>query len=162
MPADMRVIDRTAVFRRVPPVAWFFCCLAAAWSLDALKPLPIGLRSFALQLGLAMTLLAAAGLFAGWAIAVFHRARTSIIPFSRPAALVTSGPFRISRNPLYVALVIALASFSLILDSLWPLLLTPLLVVALDRLVITGEERMLRATFGREWETYASSVRRWM
>ena len=78
------------------------------------------------------------------------------------SALLTSGPFRWTRNPLYLGLAILLACFGVLLDSAWMLSLTPVLVLLLDRLVIAREELRLRAQFGEEYEAYTRGVRRWL
>lgn len=78
------------------------------------------------------------------------------------SALLTMGPFRWTRNPLYLGLATLLACFSVGLDSAWMLLLVPVLVLLLDRLVIVREEARLRAQFGEAYAAYARRVRRWL
>jgi protein-S-isoprenylcysteine O-methyltransferase Ste14 len=151
-----------AGLERVPPAVYFFVCLLAGWGLGRSRPLALGLDSLQLRLlpgGLLMAL--AAGLGA-WCLALFRGARTTYLPFGAPQALLTAGPFRRSRNPLYVALGLVLAGFALILDNGWILMSLPLLLLALDRFIVPGEERRLRETFGAEYLAYCARVRRWM
>jgi len=150
------------LLHRVPPAVWFFACLLGGWGLDHLVPFPIPFPSFAWQLYPALVLFAAAGLFAALAIRRFVAKRTSLLPFSRAAALITSGPFRFSRNPLYVALVATQLAFALLLASFWLVLLGLLLFGALNRFVIPDEETALAAAFGPEYRAYARRVRRWL
>lgn len=118
------------------------------------------LRTLAVAAG---WLLAACGLaVAAWGLLTFFRLRTAIIP-NRPASrLVSSGPYRFSRNPMYVGLTALYAGLALTLDVAWPLVLLPLALVALQRLVIRREERYLSAAFGAEYDAYCARVRRWL
>lgn len=154
--------NRASVLGRIPPALWFFALLFAGWGLDRLVPLPIPFPAFAWQLGPALGLFAAAALFAGWAIRLFAVKRTSLLPFSRASALLDTGPFRVSRNPLYVALVATLGAFGLLLASCWLLIAAALLALALDRFVIPPEEAALAEAFGERYAAYARRVRRWL
>jgi protein-S-isoprenylcysteine O-methyltransferase Ste14 len=91
----------------------------------------------------------------------FLRKRTTIIPNRPAAALVTSGIYRFTRNPMYVSLVLLYVAVTLVLDSWWPIVLLPLVIVAVDRFVIRREERYLAATFPNEYPAYCQRVRRW-
>jgi protein-S-isoprenylcysteine O-methyltransferase Ste14 len=84
------------------------------------------------------------------------------MPFSTPAAMLTSGPFRLSRNPLYVASIIFLTAFSPLLDSAWVLATVPVMALALDHFIIPGEEARLRHVFGDRYTAYSGRVRRWL
>jgi protein-S-isoprenylcysteine O-methyltransferase Ste14 len=92
----------------------------------------------------------------------FARHRTAIRP-DRPAAeLVRSGPYRWTRNPMYVGLTTVYVGLALLVGSAWPLLLLPIVVAALVRLVIRPEESYLSATFGTAYDDYRRHVRRWL
>jgi protein-S-isoprenylcysteine O-methyltransferase Ste14 len=92
----------------------------------------------------------------------FARHRTAIRP-DRPAAeLVRSGPYRWTRNPMYVGLTTVYVGLALLVNSVWPLLLLPFVVAALVRLVIRREESYLSATFGAAYDDYRRDVRRWL
>ena len=92
----------------------------------------------------------------------FLRARTSILPFRPSSSLVTSGPYRFTRNPMYVSMAALYMGGALALNALWPLLLLPLVLVVVDRAVIRREERYLTRAFGKEYDAYRSRVRRWL
>lgn len=96
----------------------------------------------------------------GTATALRHR--TTVVPHHPVAALVTTGPFRVSRNPMYTGQVIAYLGAALWAGTWWPLPLLPLCVLATDRLVIRPEENYLSGRFGAAYEHYRSRVRRWL
>jgi protein-S-isoprenylcysteine O-methyltransferase Ste14 len=75
---------------------------------------------------------------------------------------VTEGPFKWSRNPIYVGNAVILLGFLFLTGSPWFLLMSALFVVLVDRLAIRGEERHMEALFGEAWRRYAASVRRWI
>ncbi|MRR12577.1 isoprenylcysteine carboxylmethyltransferase family protein [bacterium] len=154
--------NQPSFLRRIPPAVWFFAFLLGGWGLDRLVPLPIPFPSFAWQLWPALVLFAAAALSAYSAIRLFAAKRTSLLPFSEASTLLDSGPFRVSRNPLYVALVATLVAFGLLLASVWLLLAAALLAVALDRFVIRAEESALSKAFGEQYAEYARRVSRWL
>jgi protein-S-isoprenylcysteine O-methyltransferase Ste14 len=88
--------------------------------------------------------------------------RTTVKPNGEASALLTAGPFRWTRNPLYLSLAAVLAGCGLVGHSAWMLLLTPVLVLLLDRIVIAWEEVRLDAQFGEVYRTYTRQVRRWL
>ena len=90
------------------------------------------------------------------------QAGTTTRPYQRPTALVTSGPFRASRNPFYLGLLLFFGGLLLMLSMDWLLLVMPLYWLALDRLVVPHEEAALAKAFGPDWLAYAGRVRRWL
>ena len=104
-----------------------------------------------------------AGLFlASWALLVFFRARTAIMPIRPASRLVSSGPYRFSRNPMYVGLSALYLGLALLFNVAWPIVLFPLVVISLYRLVIRREERYLADAFGDSYTIYRQRVRRWL
>jgi protein-S-isoprenylcysteine O-methyltransferase Ste14 len=97
-----------------------------------------------------------------WATFAMRRAKTTINPLRPTTSLVTSGPYRYSRNPLSVSLVILYLGLSLRLNWLWPLVLLPVLMVVFHFGVIQREERYLRRKFGDVYRDYCSAVPRWV
>jgi protein-S-isoprenylcysteine O-methyltransferase Ste14 len=89
-------------------------------------------------------------------------AGTTTKPYKRPTALVTSGPFRFSRNPFYLGIMLFFGGLMLMLSMDWLVLVLPLYWLALDRLVIPHEEQALADAFGPQWLDYAGRVRRWL
>lgn len=129
--------------------------------LRSLHRRPLGLPEAWLQTLPGAVLLLAFAL-AGWAFWTFRRQGTSP-EFGEPVQrLLRTGPYRFSRNPLFIVNVLLYAGFALQLDSLWACCLLPGLVLALDRLVVTREERFLAARFGEAYAEYRRQVRRWL
>jgi protein-S-isoprenylcysteine O-methyltransferase Ste14 len=108
-------------------------------------------------------------MFLGGAIAIialsyreFAKAKTSVRPDRGACALIRTGPFRYSRNPLYVAVSLLIAGIAVWMNSLWVLVMLIPLFLVLSRAVIAREERYLEHKFGREYRDYRASVRRWL
>lgn len=97
----------------------------------------------------------------GWATRAFRRAGATAEPEGRPTALVRAGPYRWSRNPMYLAGVPLLAGVALLLGSISPVFIL-LLYCAVASRWVEREEGALRERFGGEWESYRGSVRRWI
>jgi len=97
-----------------------------------------------------------------WCARLMRRQGTTIRPDRAVSSLVTAGPFRWSRNPIYVAHVALVAGLGLALGSVWMILLTPALAFGLQRLAIEREERHLSQRFGAEFDAYVASTRRWL
>jgi protein-S-isoprenylcysteine O-methyltransferase Ste14 len=97
-----------------------------------------------------------------WGLATFRRAGTSIRPSSPASTLVTHGPFRLSRNPMYLGLTLVYLGVTLLMNSVWTALFLPLVIGTLYLTVIRHEERYLAATFGDEYDDYRGRVRRWL
>ncbi|MEI8031981.1 MAG: isoprenylcysteine carboxylmethyltransferase family protein [Chlorobiaceae bacterium] len=94
----------------------------------------------------------------------FGRARTTVNPLKPDSAtsLVSSGIYRVTRNPMYVGLLLVLAGWAVFLFSPWTLFGPPLFIFYINRFQITPEERALSVLFGHEYDAYRSRVRRWL
>lgn len=101
-------------------------------------------------------------LLAGPAIARMLQRRTAIFPHHTTTALVTSGPFRVTRNPLYLSLGLLLAGLALAMNSLAIAVMIAPWVVVMRYGVIAREERYLEGKFGEEYRAYCRRVRRWL
>lgn len=108
-----------------------------------------------------LILVAALALIA-WAVAWFFARRTPIEPRHTPSVLIVEGPFRYSRNPIYLALVLLTVASALGNGSLLGLALAAGLWWVLDRRFAAPEEAVLRATFGAEGEAYVARTARWL
>lgn len=145
--------------RLYPPV-WFLLFASAATALDWFWPLHLTLP--AVVQPLAMVLAACGGGLALWAALLFRRHETTPHPYADATCLVTKGPYRITRNPMYLGLLLSLIGLGLWLQSLSALLLAPLFVLVINRCNILPEERRLSATFGQVYERYQAQTRRWL
>ena len=106
-------------------------------------------------MGLALCLIA-------WAAFLFLRAGTSIRPFLPSTALVLEGPYKFTRNPMYLGLTMLVTGVALFSNAVWMLVVLIPTVFVLQREVIAKEERYLEAKFGDEYRAYRSRVRRWL
>ena len=94
----------------------------------------------------------------------FRRARTTVNPLRPETAsrMVRHGPFRVTRNPMYLGMAVMLAGWAFALGSAWAAMGVPVFVAWMNRFQIAPEERALRARFGADFEAYAAEVRRWL
>lgn len=96
------------------------------------------------------------------AIRAFGRAGTRPEPWKPTTALVTSGPYRWSRNPMYLGFALVYLGLAAWANSWWPILLFPLVLLTMQFGVIHREEAYLERLFGEEYRTYRARVRRWV
>jgi protein-S-isoprenylcysteine O-methyltransferase Ste14 len=146
-----------------PPPLLYIIGLGLGWLLHRIYPLPLfpGERSAGMLL--AGWLLSGLGLvILGAALLTFFRHRTGIYPNQPATTVVHSGPYRFSRNPMYVALTLLYVGIALLTNLLWPLLLLPLVILVVQKGVIQREERYLKEAFGASYEQYCHQVRRWI
>jgi protein-S-isoprenylcysteine O-methyltransferase Ste14 len=102
------------------------------------------------------------GLALGLYAVITVRRAGSTIRIDRPvSALVVSGPYRWTRNPIYLGLALVSAGVAVTANAIWPLLLLPLVLTFVRRQHIEREERYLERTFGREYRRYRDRVPRW-
>jgi protein-S-isoprenylcysteine O-methyltransferase Ste14 len=146
----------------LPPVL-LLAALVAAILLDFVTPrLMAPALGFNLQV-LAGVIILAVGLWFGIRAArLFRRAGTNIIPTQPTLTIVTDGPYRFSRNPMYLGMVLDLLGISLIFALEWGVILTPVLWLAFDRLIVVREEAYLTRKFGADYEALLARTRRWL
>jgi protein-S-isoprenylcysteine O-methyltransferase Ste14 len=100
--------------------------------------------------------------FAVWGNRQFSRAGTTVNPFEQASTLVTSGPFRVSRNPMYLGMVLVLLGAAILLRELLPFLVPFLFAWLIASRFIRHEEDRLHAQFGDAYDEYTQRVRRWL
>jgi protein-S-isoprenylcysteine O-methyltransferase Ste14 len=142
------------------PPALFGGTLVVGLLLHWLRPVAV-LPPLAARL-LGVVLLALSYALARSAEAAFKRAGTNVRPDQPTLTIVTDGPFRFTRNPLYLATTGIYAAVALLFNALWPLLLLVPMLAFLDWGVIRREERYLEAKFGDSYREYRKRVRRWV
>ncbi len=142
------------------PPAWLVYFLLLVW-LQTRVWNPLEFQSL-LTSALGWGLIAAGLLLASWAFAQFRAHETSIIPRNTPSAMITRGPYRFSRNPIYLADVLLLAGFSLLQGSVIGLILLPLFMWVINLRFIQGEEAGLRAKFPEDFAKMCETTRRWI
>jgi protein-S-isoprenylcysteine O-methyltransferase Ste14 len=92
----------------------------------------------------------------------FHKAGTTVMPFTESSVLVTNGLYEFSRNPMYLGFVVVLLGEAILLGSLSPYIIVILFWIVMEKLFIEAEERMLEAKFGNQWTEYKTSVGRFI
>lgn len=154
--------NRGASVRLLPPLVFLVPLLVGillgrlvTWRLPASGALPTVLTTVGLAL-----LAAGLGLMA-WAAVVMWRHETTVIPWGRVDHLMTGGPFRFMRNPIYVGDVLVYLGVTLVAGTWWPLVLLPLPLWVMWRFVISREEAYLLERFGQPYAAYCVRVRRW-
>lgn len=156
-------MPRTPFELRIPPVVLVLLFALAMWMLAQAAPREPLLPGAAREV-LTM-LLALSGLLVAWlGVREFRRARTTVNPL-RPdeaTAMVRSGVYRWSRNPMYLGMLALLGAWSIWLGNALNLVLLPLFVLAMNRLQIAPEERALEQRFPAEFAEYRRQVRRWL
>jgi protein-S-isoprenylcysteine O-methyltransferase Ste14 len=95
-------------------------------------------------------------------LGIFRTARTTTVPFEKPSKLVTRGPYRFTRNPMYLGLALIYLGVAGLQAQIWPIMSLLLLIIYIDRVVIPVEESRLREVFGKDYERYCTQVRRWI
>ena len=123
-------------------------------------PTPGSANPLALTVGITFVLIG----FALVALSVrnFRLAGTSVVPSEPATALVATGPYRITRNPIYIGFVLAYFGFAVMLTSMWVLLLLIPVMLVLQRGVVLHEEAYLERQFGEAYRKYKARVPRWL
>ena len=151
--------DRSGVVVH-PPVAWALAVLAG-FALDWLHPLPFlpaavpegPLGGLVFLLGLALLI---------WAAATFRREGTNV-PTNQPTVrIVAKGPYRLSRNPIYIGMFLGLVGLATAFDSLWLIVVLVPFYLVIRYGVVAREEAYLERKFGDDYRAYKSRVRRWL
>ena len=113
---------------------------------------------------IAVALVALGGILAVAGVVAFHNQRTTVNPLtpSASSSIVSSGVYRVSRNPMYLGFLLALAGWAVYLSNAGAALLLPVFIAYMTQYQIKPEERALLAKFGSEFAEYMSRVRRWL
>lgn len=97
-----------------------------------------------------------------WCAVTLVKSRTPALPHNKAETLVTKGPYRWSRNPIYLADIVLLISFAFIYKTLWPILLVPVLYWILQKRFVLPEENMLKEHFSEAFTSWSQRTRRWI
>ena len=145
-----------------PPPLIYVGGLVLGWLLNRWRALPITAGASMGRVMIGAIFVAIYLILFGAAFIGFRRARTTLIPNRPAAALVTSGIYGMTRNPMYVSLIALYLGLTLFINSWWPVVLLPLVILVVDRAVIAREERYLSESFSAEYGAYRARVRRWL
>lgn len=143
-----------------PPPLIYLAALAIGFGLDAL--LPSGSFPHLLRGVLGWVLLAAGLSLMAWFVAALRGRGTPVDPYRPTTAVVTTGPYRFSRNPGYLGMTVTSTGIILLADAPWALLPLLCAVLIIERGVIVREERYLEQRFGSEYVAYKAGTRRWI
>jgi|GEM_PF-285873 len=146
-------------FRLWPPVA-IGGPLVAGWLATLLWGDPVDLGEWRVPLGWVLVLLFVG--WNGWSLWLFRRHDTGLLPGQATHAMIEEGPYRLSRNPLYVGMLGLYLGLALLAPTFWALLLFPAAVLLVLWGAIRPEERFLHERFGGPYDDYARRVRRWL
>ena len=143
----------------LPPV-FFLGALLVQWAADAFVPVSVVLPGAwgwlgAIPIGVGIVVMVVSD-------RQFKAAGTVINPFDTPSSLVMSGPFRFSRNPMYLAMLLILIGGALAWGTLTPFLVPPFMAWVLATRFIAVEETALSKVFGGDYDEYKGRVRRWL
>lgn len=147
---------------KIPPPAVTIAAAFIIWGTSRLAPqvaIPTGIR-----LTVCLILIVVGVGFGVMGVTSFRRARTTVHP-GRPeeaSSLVNSGVYRVTRNPMYLGLLLILVASAVFLSSAWGLLGVVGFVLYMSRFQIAPEERALSKLFGDDYASYKASVRRWL
>jgi protein-S-isoprenylcysteine O-methyltransferase Ste14 len=140
-------------FLVLPGIVAFAVPLAlVAEHLGAFSPRPLGLLSF----------LAGVIVLVWCTVEFYVSGRGTLAPWSPPQRLVAVGPYRFSRNPMYVGVTLILIGWAVLFWSLTLMVYAALVLLAFHIRVIAGEEPWLKRTYGADWESYRARVPRWL
>ena len=145
---------------RILPPVWLLLCAMAQVGLHYYAPVIQLFDSPLHRLGLVPLLSGIIVMISG--AGAFKRQDTPVIPFEKSTALVVSGPFRFTRNPMYLGMILILTGTAVLLGSLSPFLLILVFFLLIRQLFVIPEEAMMVELFGDEYRLYRTRVRRWI
>ncbi|UCC57264.1 MAG: isoprenylcysteine carboxylmethyltransferase family protein, partial [Gammaproteobacteria bacterium] len=151
--------DRHGPGVRIHPPIIFAASILAGYGINVLWPLamPFGRYGKAVAIALLVTVL----VIAGFCLREFYRAKTDVRPDRPDTALITTGPYTLSRNPLYLMLIIVQLMVAAWMNMAWIALTSVASVIIMTRYAIAREERYLEQLFGQDYRDYKARVRRW-
>lgn len=147
---------------KVPPVAVVLCIAALMWLASWAMP-SFGFTIPAREI-ISLSVAVAGVVISGSGVVSFRRARTTVNPLKPESAtlLVKSGIYLLSRNPMYLGLLVILLGWAVFLANALAFVLLPAFMWYMNRFQIEPEERALASLFGKEFVSYKSCVRRWL
>ena len=142
------------------PLLIMIVLVALCWSLSRFFPLHLGLERIGEVAGFIIIF---AGIFLLIiATGVFMARKTTVMPTRAPEKLVTDEIYRITRNPMYLGMLLILSGFPLMMDTLSGLICPIIFFFLMDRIVIPREEKIVEGVFGKSYLEYKSHTRRWI
>ena len=147
---------------KFPPPFAYAAAVLGGWWLNRVRPLPIQSDTGPSAAVIAWALVAAALYLLAAPFTLFIRKHTSILPMRPSSALVIAGPYRFTRNPMYLGMALLTVALSVWLNTWWVIVLLVPALLIIQRFVIAREEAYLHRRFGSEYDNYTKRVRRWV
>lgn len=143
-----------------PPPLIYFIGFLFAYAMNRFYPIPM----FGPPLSIVVALLAVtpSAVLGLWSLVEFLRARTNLFPHKPSSSLVIVGPYRVTRNPMYLSLTLLYVSFGFLLSIAWAFIVLPAIMFIMNVYVIIREESYLESRFGEQYRAYKQQVRRWL
>ena len=145
-----------------PPLVYVLPFFVSFLLNDRVEFLIVGAGAGEAQVIIGTVMMAVGFLVVSWALITFIKRRTAILPFHAARALVIVPPYTVTRNPMYLGLMIAYLGGALATNWAWPLVFLPIVIGVMNGFVIAREERYLRSGFGADYDNYCRRVRRWI
>jgi protein-S-isoprenylcysteine O-methyltransferase Ste14 len=143
-----------------PPIAWAIAFLIGL-GLDWIHPLPF-LPAGLPRIWVGGIIVATSVALAVWALVTFRKAGTRVEPYKPTTAIVSHGPFALTRNPIYLGMFLGQTGLAVGFDSLWVLAMLVPFFLVIRYGVVAREETYLERKFGRVYLDYKSRTRRWL
>lgn len=155
--------DQEKIFQGIiPPPIFFFALILIGFIAKWLFPLNLMFHKWSTRLLIVIPLFIASGLIAFNALVIMKKNKTAI-NFNNPTTkFIVEGPFRFTRNPLYLSLLIVMGCIAVSANSAWHLIALIILFLFFNFGVVAREERYLENSFGEEYIQYKNRVRRWI
>jgi protein-S-isoprenylcysteine O-methyltransferase Ste14 len=148
---------------RIVPPAVYLGGLAIGYILDLVRHIPIAPPGRSLGVRIVGIVVVAVGVSIMLsALALFRRLGTQVAPWEPTTKLAVDGPYRFTRNPMYLGMAFILAGLGLIGNTVWPILAMVPAIIIIRTQVIAREERYLERKFGDEYRAFKTRVRRWL
>lgn len=142
----------------VPPLH-FAGWVAIGLLLEMIMP-PVFMSAHSIMVGWGLMVLGVAMNL--WSVQTFHQARTSLHVRRAAETMVTGGPYRYSRNPLYLSMLTSIVGYAFIVEAFWLAAVVPLIVLYVNKVMVEPEEFYLENCFGDQYLEYKRAVRRWL
>lgn len=156
---DQKQTEPLETPRKIVPPVYLALSILAMCLLD--RYVPLGNFEGPFVWGFASAFLAAGLMLIIYSAGLFKKADTALIPFHKSTSLVTTGPFKMTRNPMYLGMVFVLLGIAIALGSALPFLVISVFILIIQTRFILGEERFMEELFGEEYLSYKKRVRRW-
>jgi protein-S-isoprenylcysteine O-methyltransferase Ste14 len=153
-------VDRARV--TIPPPLTLVVSLVVGLLLHRLFPVSMMSASWPVRLLIAAPFLLGYGVINVVAIRMMLARNTTLVPHGSTTTLVSEGPFGLTRNPLYLSVLLLYAGIAVLVNEVWMLCLLPVMLIALDRGAVIHEEKYLEQKFGDQYLEYKRRVRRWI